>query len=163
MPLPDSRVILAAKAYAHQIELERSPDQARDYIARGFGLTGTQVRSAIRQAQRAMRVGEVLAELRPEDTVREALEGQRAPARTVGVRVEVTRIDVSTSRGFEDRKNTLYVEVPWDATIHDVLEQVRTWFENTEQGSGPAHAWEIAFKGPSLWPGHSSPRYGGLE
>ena len=162
MALPDARIILAAKAYAHQIEIGRPSDQARNYIAQELALTGYQVRSAIRQAQRAMRVGEVLSGLRPEDTIREALEGQRAPARTVGVRVEVTRIGVSTERGFEDRKNTLYVEVTWDATISDVLKQVKTWFENTERGSGPAVAWEVEFKGPSLWPGATSPLYGGL-
>ena len=162
MALPDARVILAAKAYAHQIEIGRSAEQARNYIAEELALTGYQVRSAIRQAQRAMRVGEVLATLRPEDTVREALEGQRAPAATVGVRVEVTRINVFQGGYTEDRKNTLYVEVGWDDTVSDVLDQVRQWFENTERGSGPAVAWEVEFRGPSLWPGATSPLYGGL-
>ena len=162
MALPDARVILAAKAYAHQIEIGRSAEQARNYIAEELALTGYQVRSAIRQAQRAMRVGEVLSGLRPEDTIREALEGQRAPAATVGVRVEVTRINVFQGGYTEDRKNTLYVEVGWDDTVSDVLDQVRQWFENTERGSGPAVAWEVEFKGPSLWPGATSPLYGGL-
>ena len=153
MPLPDSRVILAAKAYAHQIEVGRSPDQARDYIARDFGLTGTQVRSAIRQAQRAMRVGEVLAGLRPEDTIREALEGQRAPGRTVGVRVEVHQWQTNPPQGEPWRTNTLYVEVPWDATLIDVYERVNQWIDTRPGNSYGVRSIQIDFAGPSLWPG----------
>ena len=153
MPLPDSRVILAAKAYAHQIEVGRSPDQARNYLAREFGLTGTQVRSAIRQAQRAMRVGEVLAGLRPEDTVREALEGQRAPARTVGVRVDVQQWQTPEPIGDPWRTNTLYVEVPWNATIQEVMDRAHEWIDTRPGNSYGVRSIVIEFSGPTLWPG----------
>ena len=153
MPLPDARVILAAKAYAHQIEVGRSPDQARNYLAESFGLTSSQVRSAIRQAQRAMRVGEVLATLQLEDTIRKALEGQRAPARTVGVRVEVEQWQTDPPQGKPWRTNTLYVEVSWDATTQYVRDLVDTWMNTRPDGAYGVRSTVVNFVGPSLWPG----------
>lgn len=162
MPLPSQIVIMLAKTYAHRIEVGKTAAQAYDYISTQFGATRRQVQSAVRQAQKAMRVGEVLATLRPKDKIRAALEGQRAPAKTVGVRVEVTRIDVEGRGAKEDRVNTLYVEVPWDATVHDVLAKVHEWFDATQRGSGRSKAWEVQFRGPSLWPGQSVTQFGGL-
>jgi hypothetical protein len=163
MALPSSEVIDLAKAYAHQIETGRTPQQAREYLLE-FAATPSQISSAIRQAQRAMRVGEVLETFigQPTRTIREALEGQRAPAARVGVRVEVTRIRQLGSEWEADRKNTLYIEMSWDDTIGDVIARARSWFEATEHGSGPAFAWELEFKGPTLWPGQSPAEYGGL-
>lgn len=162
MALPTPEVIMLAKSYAHQLEIGRTAQQAREYLLDNFPASPSQVRSAIRQAQRAIRVGEVLSGLRPQNTIREALEGQRAPAQRVGVRVEVTRIRELGSDWADDRRNTLYVEVSWDDSVQDVIQRVRQWFESTERGSGPAFAWEVEFKGPTLWPGQSNTQYGGL-
>lgn len=163
MPLPSQVVILLAKSYAYQLAETGSPAAAYAFIENEHPeATRSQLQSAVRQAQRAIRVGDILESLPETSRIRDALEGQRAPAQRVGVRVKVTRHSVFLGGYTEDRENVLYVEVPWDATKQDVLSRVRTWFENTERGSGPAVAWEVEFTGPTLWPGQSNPEYGGL-
>lgn len=162
MALPSPIVIMLAKSYAHQLAEHGDPAAARRYIAEEFGAaTPSQIRSAIRQAQRAMAVGERLSHLPLTAQISEALEGNR-PAERVGVRVVVTRHEVDQGGDVEDRQNTLYVQVPWDATVQDVIQRVRSWFERTERNSGPAVAWSVEFSGPTLWPGQTVPLYGGL-
>jgi len=162
MALPDPRTILLAKSYAHQIEIGRTPQQALAYIDKEFPAPAYVVRSAIRQAQKAMRVGEVLEDLPAAARIRDALEGQRAPAPRVGVRVEVTRHRVENGVDTEWRRNTLYIEVNWDDPKQVVLDKVAEYLVSIERDSGEETYSEIAFVGPSLWPGQTVTNVGRL-
>jgi hypothetical protein len=162
MALPDPRVILAAKIYAHRLEIGQTAARAFDYVSNNFGLTAAQVRQAVRQAQRAVRVGAVLDELPNAARVREALEGRRAPAQRVGVRVEITRHRLEGDKDEPWRTNTLYIEVDWDATKQDVIDRIADYLVSIESGSGPELYSEIEFKGPTLWPGQSVVSVGSL-
>lgn len=155
MPLPKATIIDLAKSYAYQIEHGKTPQQARQYLAESFPATLSEIRSAIRQAQRAMRVGEVLSTLTPQDTVRTALEGQRAPAPTVGVRVMVTSYYYQGQQTVAENWVTLYIEVPWDATLAEVQQRAADYTTQFTQYSDRLAYQEVSFVGPTLWPGHT--------
>lgn len=155
MALPSPLIIDLAKAYAYRLERGYTAVEARTYLL-GFAATRGQIDRAIYQAQRAIAVGQTIEQMGLDVHLSEALEGQRRPAGTVGVRVQLTRFDVDRP-GVQtrDERHDLYIEVPWDATKRDVIQRARTWFENSLRGSGPARAWELHFVGPTLWPGAS--------
>lgn len=157
-------IVDLAKSYAHQIiELGKSPTKARDYLRDNFPASPAEIRRAIYEAERGMAVGRALDALPTSAKISEALQGKHPPSAEVGVRVQVTRYRESTGNWATDRVNTLYVQVPWDATKEDVIQRILGWFNATESGgSGPALAWEVSFVGPTWWPGESQPIYGGL-
>jgi hypothetical protein len=154
MALPAPQIILLAKAYAHRLELGETPAEAGIYLRNRFtAATPAQIRRAIGQAQRAMEVGETLAQMGEQEHLSEALEGRPRPARTVGVRVELSQWLTGQPEGDPWRVNTLYVEAPWDATIADVMERARDWLgAKPGQGYG-VRSTVVQFVGPTLWPG----------
>lgn len=154
MPLPPPEVIDLAKAYAYRLEVGYTDAEAQAYIRNRFpNATAWQRQRAYYEARRGIEVGQALQHMGQDQYLREALEGKRAPAQTVGVRVQVTRHRQEGNSWDNDRVNDLYVEARWDETIHDVLARVREWFDATERTSGPAVAWSVQFVGPTLWPG----------
>lgn len=154
MAIPAPTIILLAKSYAHQLEVNGGDVvAAANYLRERFPATPAQIRRAIDQAQRAIRVGETLAQMGPHEHISEALEGRRRPARTVGVRVEMAQWLTPTPTGNPWRVNTLYVEISWDATIQDVFDRAEEWLAAKPGHGYGVRATEIQFVGPTLWPG----------
>jgi len=158
MAMPGPIVVLLAKSYAHRLSVKNpktgvlyTPDEAKAYISKHFGhVTRAQIRGAIHQATRALQIGEKIKDLRANDKLSEALEGERRPASRVGVRVRIYR----TMRGDKIRINDLYLDMSWSDTKMDVAGQVAQWIKATAGVSGKAKAYGWEFSGPTRWPAH---------
>jgi hypothetical protein len=130
VPLPSNDIITMMKDAAWHAELP-GPGEAgmRDYLERQYPHASPyQRRRALELATQAIGVGLALRELGPRDVLRTGLQGARAPAQTVGVRVRLNYSSAVPEPGYKGKRPewvTKYVPMSWDATVGEIGEAIR--------------------------------------
>jgi hypothetical protein len=147
MPRPSQAVIDLSKAYAYRLEKGWTPTRAREYIRDNFGATEQQVRDAVANAQRGLKIAEKISYLPNKSKLREALVGQKEPEQTVGVRVLVE----VTHPGRASTWATIYVNATWDWTVEEVEAEARRLAIVASKNYGRVGPMKTAFVGPTLW------------
>jgi hypothetical protein len=129
MPLPRTEIITMMKDAAWHAELTGDESGMRDYLERQYRHASPyQRRRALELATQAIGVGLALRELGPRDVLRTGLQGARAPAATVGVRVRLNYSAAVPEPGYKGKTPewvTKYVPMNWDATVEEIGEAIR--------------------------------------